>query len=475
MWNPLDTFTHPRWRNARCAIVGFLALVCCAGAKPPPKPNYDDAPPKVAAYLRRRDEATQYRIGLLKTFAKAGDRKSAANAKQQLKRLRQGQEKVSPTIVGLKVGEIGVLDAGSITVTDVVDERNAIIEFSSTTVRTVFEGIVGGPRPTLTAKEKFTTKSTKVWLRGIDTSRLSDGAKITLSGVFEVTGNNKSYTTGLAETLVVIEPFDMQAVQEYLASKSSAPTTRPRNEPAKAGLDGDAPLRTWTSTGEKFKIQAEFVGVDDGNVRLKKSDGKLITVALDKLSDDDRQYVKLQLAKRLAEGNAATESDDGEPADEPDAPGKRDRYPLTDVRFLDWKNKTWENNVRDGFQIDELPQGYYLKCDFAGGYEQRMIAFPKEDPKRRMLVATFEITSGECEIGIRPANLAPRGARISSVFTSGRTYRVELSIRGGQAVATINGSAVNVSQDAEGNGIFAIVVSRRCVVAFQELFFVDAD
>jgi len=102
-----------------------------------------------------------------------------------------------------------------------------------------------------------------------------------------------------------------------------------------------------------------------------------------------------------------------------------------------------------------------------------MLAFPKEDPKRKRLVATFEVKAGVCEFGIRPANLAPRGARVSMVFVPGKSYHVELEIRDGQAIATINGEPVEVSQDPEGNGIFSIVVSRRSDVAFEELFFVD--
>jgi hypothetical protein len=151
------------------------------------------------------------------------------------------------------------------------------------------------------------------------------------------------------------------------------------------------------------------------------------------------------------------------------------QYPLSNMRFLDWANGTWENNVRDAFQVDVLPHGYRFQCNFSDGYEQRLIAFPKEDPRVRRLVATFEVKSGECEFSIRPANLAPRGARVAKEFQPSGTCRVELGIRNREAVATLNGQPIEVSQDSEGNGIFAIVVSRKCDVVFEELFFVDAD
>jgi hypothetical protein len=153
----------------------------------------------------------------------------------------------------------------------------------------------------------------------------------------------------------------------------------------------------------------------------------------------------------------------------------RHAYPLADMRFLDWANGTWENNVRDAFQVDRLQQGYRFQCNFAAGYEQRMIAFPKEDPNRRTLMATFKVKSGKCELSIRPVNLAPRGARVSKEFQPGETYRVELGIRDGEAIATLNGQPVEVSQDSEGNGIFAIVVTRTCDVVFEDLRFVDCQ
>lgn len=56
-------------------------------------------------------------------------------------------------------------------------------------------------------------------------------------------------------------------------------------------------LRTWTDATGKFKIEAEFVSLDGGQVQLKKkADGKFITLGLDKLSPEDQT-----VAKSLAE------------------------------------------------------------------------------------------------------------------------------------------------------------------------------
>ena len=54
----------------------------------------------------------------------------------------------------------------------------------------------------------------------------------------------------------------------------------------------EPPMRTWTSSNGKFTIEAQCVGVADGKVQLKKSDGKTLTLPLEKLSQADQDYLK---------------------------------------------------------------------------------------------------------------------------------------------------------------------------------------
>ncbi|WP_254510931.1 SHD1 domain-containing protein [Anatilimnocola floriformis] len=49
-----------------------------------------------------------------------------------------------------------------------------------------------------------------------------------------------------------------------------------------------AEVRTWTDATGKFKIEASFVSLDKDQVQLKKTDGKFITLAMDKLSAEDQ-------------------------------------------------------------------------------------------------------------------------------------------------------------------------------------------
>jgi hypothetical protein len=58
-----------------------------------------------------------------------------------------------------------------------------------------------------------------------------------------------------------------------------------------AGADGRLPLREWTDNSGKFKVNAKLVLVLDGKVRLLKETGRTTTVALERLSKDDRAYV----------------------------------------------------------------------------------------------------------------------------------------------------------------------------------------
>jgi len=57
------------------------------------------------------------------------------------------------------------------------------------------------------------------------------------------------------------------------------------------GADGRLPLREWTDDSGKFTVRAQLVLVLDGKVRLLKETGRTTTVALGRLSKDDRSYV----------------------------------------------------------------------------------------------------------------------------------------------------------------------------------------
>ena len=60
---------------------------------------------------------------------------------------------------------------------------------------------------------------------------------------------------------------------------------------AAADLSVDDTMRTWTSTAGTT-LEGEFVSMALGKVQLRKRDGKIITVPMDKLSSEDQQFIR---------------------------------------------------------------------------------------------------------------------------------------------------------------------------------------
>lgn len=72
--------------------------------------------------------------------------------------------------------------------------------------------------------------------------------------------------------------------------------------------------RTWTDRSGKFKIEAQFGGMEGSNVVLIKEGGKKVQVPLEKLSDRDKGYVEAQGVSGNDSENPFGESSDVETA-----------------------------------------------------------------------------------------------------------------------------------------------------------------
>jgi hypothetical protein len=87
----------------------------------------------------------------------------------------------------------------------------------------------------------------------------------------------------------------------------------PQGVAAKQASLPPAKPRTWTDRTGKFKIMATLVKVEDGKATLKrKSDGKEISVAVEKLADVDQKYLKSRETAATVEASDA--SDGASPA-----------------------------------------------------------------------------------------------------------------------------------------------------------------
>ncbi|MEM8670824.1 MAG: SHD1 domain-containing protein [Planctomycetota bacterium] len=75
----------------------------------------------------------------------------------------------------------------------------------------------------------------------------------------------------------------------------AAPAGNNRTSAAVTNEPAGPEVRTWSDSSGRFKIEASFVEMVDGKVRLKRADGKFLTpLPLEKLSKDDQEYVKQQ-------------------------------------------------------------------------------------------------------------------------------------------------------------------------------------
>jgi len=59
--------------------------------------------------------------------------------------------------------------------------------------------------------------------------------------------------------------------------------------------------RKWTDSTGKYAVEAKFVDFKKGTVQLRKEDGTLIRIALEKLSEADQEFVQKSGASGKAE------------------------------------------------------------------------------------------------------------------------------------------------------------------------------
>jgi len=72
-------------------------------------------------------------------------------------------------------------------------------------------------------------------------------------------------------------------------------------------VSASAEVRTWRDKTGKFSIRAELVESGGTAVKLKREDGKVINVPVDRLSDEDRKFLESQ--ERSAFGTGTPKGD----------------------------------------------------------------------------------------------------------------------------------------------------------------------
>ena len=76
------------------------------------------------------------------------------------------------------------------------------------------------------------------------------------------------------------------------------------DEGSSGDSDNDNGYRTWTSRNGRFHVKAKLVGAANGQVILEKPNGqRLPPIDIDKLSDEDQEYVDAQASKGSSHGD----------------------------------------------------------------------------------------------------------------------------------------------------------------------------
>jgi hypothetical protein len=153
--------------------------------------------------------------------------------------------------------------------------------------REMYRGSPGGSgRVALGAPTPVLDRTVVILLSGAQTSNVADGQQIRLSGGFHVTGTHSYESPSGRSTVWQLEPWSLPSLKEL------GPKPEPEPEPV---------TRTWTSSDSKYTTEAEYVDQTEESVRLKKTDGSVITVRINKLSKADRDWLRREKTKMQIE------------------------------------------------------------------------------------------------------------------------------------------------------------------------------
>ncbi|MEK6248890.1 MAG: PQQ-binding-like beta-propeller repeat protein [Planctomycetales bacterium] len=80
-----------------------------------------------------------------------------------------------------------------------------------------------------------------------------------------------------------------------------------------------ANARTWNTKTGTHQVEAEFVEYKSGKVKLKKDNGKFVTVPMDILSDDDQDWVRAELKRQKKAKNSGSQDKNKKAAGQPNS------------------------------------------------------------------------------------------------------------------------------------------------------------
>lgn len=163
-------------------------------------------------------------------------------------------------------GDMGENYTGGVyNVIQIIDDENAIMEEHDLN------------RPLSNARSSYWM----FWLHSPVVKSLKEGRDVgKLDGIFAITGR-KRYTTALGTSKTV-----------DLIENAKLPEPEPESIPVKQPILQKQTKQMWHDSSNALTLEAEFHGVTAGKVKLKKEDGTTITMPLEKLSDEDREWIR---------------------------------------------------------------------------------------------------------------------------------------------------------------------------------------
>jgi hypothetical protein len=135
------------------------------------------------------------------------------------------------------------------------------------------------------------------WVRGVAANVLAEiGGKRALAALAREARAHPHHVHEVETAIVAIE--NRLAEAGVAADAPAEDRSTPEEGGEKPEPSGPAAMRTWHAAVGSFTVEATFVELKSGKVALKKANGRIVKVPLEKLSPADQDYAKQQ-AKAL--------------------------------------------------------------------------------------------------------------------------------------------------------------------------------
>jgi len=245
-------------------------------------------------------------------------------------------------------------------------------------------------------------------------------------------------TTGFASHELTW-PFKRSALRVRATTPRSSRGSS-RGDPFAVGSDNpfepDKGFRTWQDDTGQFKIEAELVKVEDDAVRLKRRDGQMVTVPLDRLCEEDQQFV------RRLQGSGEDENDEDEDSSNGENEGDKD------ASFVDQlPTKRAKSDSGEGVYLSTVdpsginPDGGTVPVTLV----RRSIALPPQED-------FFERPLDVCVAATEPGQVMLPFARLNQHNQPTRIVLCDLASRGSRPRALtfpVDAVAVDLSPDGK--------------------------